>query len=66
MGTNTIISKFSGSPLSADESTGQLKDSSKALNNILKKYPNAKIKAYGHSLGTADIMILSLHVKINL
>ncbi|MCK1255344.1 hypothetical protein MX101_04515 [Streptococcus uberis] len=63
MGTNTIISKFSGSPLSADESTGQLKDSSKALNNILKKYPNAKIKAYGHSLGTADMQYALANIK---
>ncbi|MGT2735782.1 hypothetical protein ACVRXS_01195, partial [Streptococcus orisratti] len=32
--------------------TAQLKDASKAFNDILKKYPNAKIKTYGHSLGS--------------
>ena len=35
--------------------TAQLKDASKAFNDILKKYPNAKIKTYGHSLGSMKV-----------
>ncbi|MBZ2073612.1 MULTISPECIES: cutinase family protein [Streptococcus] len=40
--------------LSNDRSTGQLKASSRALKDIMEKYPNAKINIYGHSLGSMD------------
>lgn len=37
-----------------DHSTGQLKASSRALKEIMEKYPHAKINIYGHSLGSMD------------
>ena len=37
-----------------DRSTKQLKAASEALNDIMAKYPNAKFKIYGHSLGSMD------------
>lgn len=34
--------------------TKQLKDSAQALQEVMKKYPNAKVNIYGHSLGSMD------------
>lgn len=34
--------------------TPQLKSSANDLNNVMKQYPNAKFRVYGHSLGCMD------------
>ena len=38
-----------------DHSTGQLKVASKALNQLMKTYTNAKFNLYGHSLGAMNV-----------
>lgn len=35
--------------------TPQLKSSANDLNNVMKQYPNAKFRVYGHSLGCMDM-----------
>jgi len=54
---DAVIAKrivMQSNPSDRDNSTEQLKASARALKDVMKKYPNAKINIYGHSLGSMD------------
>ncbi len=64
MTSATIVSNASSTPVQTTatilQSTqkfppGQFKDAAKHLKEVIRKYPNAKIDLYGHSLGSMDV-----------